>query len=282
VIHYESPFLFYQKSMQKKQILQFISQSVILTFLFLSTIGLLGVKNVQAVNVQGDFSSVGSPGNDLNSNLRYQIIESSIIEKLNQIRKSLGLNALKRSSKLRQVATLKFRDLIRGEYFAHTSTDGKNPWYWYKLAGYKYSFAGENLAMNFKNADEVLNAWMESPAHRENLLLPDYEEVAVVVGKNKHGKLLAVEEFGTPIETKEASIISELTDSDEKNKSPIKHSLQTRIVPDKFEIVSLARQGVDINNIMLLVVGIICLILIVNIWALEKEDQKMLLENGSC
>ncbi len=108
-----------------------------------------------------------------------------IIELTNQERQAQGLSPLKHNSTLDLAAQKKASDMLANNYFAHTSPTGVKPWQWFKEVGYNYTFAGENLAMNFAEAEDAIQAWMDSASHRDNLLSKNYDEigVAVVIGK---------------------------------------------------------------------------------------------------
>ncbi len=56
---------------------------------------------------------------------------------------------------LEKAAQLKAEDMANRGYFAHNSPDGKTPWYWLEQVGYKYTHAGENLAVNFFESEDV-------------------------------------------------------------------------------------------------------------------------------
>lgn len=125
------------------------------------------------------------------------------IEKLvnltNQKRAESGMTPLKFNDQLSQAAAGKANDMFGKDYWAHTAPDGKTPWDFINGAGYVYTVAGENLAKNFSNSDGVVEAWMNSPSHRENLLRSQYEDVgfAVVNGKlNGEETTLVVQMFG--------------------------------------------------------------------------------------
>ena len=47
--------------------------------------------------------------------------------------------------------------------------------------GYKYHYAGENLARDFSDPVSAVNAWMASPSHKENMLSSKYQEIGVAV-----------------------------------------------------------------------------------------------------
>lgn len=81
------------------------------------------------------------------------------------------------SPTLTKAAEMKAQDMAEKGYFAHTSPEGKTPWYWLDLVGYTYDYAGENLAINFSDSKDVTDAWMNSPTHRENIMKSSYREV---------------------------------------------------------------------------------------------------------
>lgn len=90
--------------------------------------------------------------------------------------------------------------MFENNYFAHESPSGDPPWKWFKESGYVYTYAGENLAMNFVEAEEVHEAWMASPTHRANIVNSNYREIGVAAGVGKiNGEevTLVVQMFGT-------------------------------------------------------------------------------------
>jgi len=68
-------------------------------------------------------------------------------------------------------------------YFAHYSPSGLSPWYWFTKAGYSYKKAGENLAVNFKDSDDVVRAWMNSPTHKANIVKEGYTEIGIGIAE---------------------------------------------------------------------------------------------------
>lgn len=117
----------------------------------------------------------------------------------NDRRQAAGLGTLTLNSVLSQAAAAKAADMLTNDYWAHNSPQGKTPWDFINGAGYKYTLAGENLAKNFQTSDGVVDAWMASPSHRDNLLKSGYKDVgfAVVNGKlNGEDTTLVVQMFG--------------------------------------------------------------------------------------
>ena len=109
---------------------------------------------------------------------------------------------LVQSTILAEAARLKAEDMATNGYFAHMSPQGKTPWYWFQKVGYHFRYAGENLAVNFVDSGDVVNAWMASVDHRDNILNADFTEIGVGVAKGVYeGRqaLFVAQLFGTPL-----------------------------------------------------------------------------------
>lgn len=99
-----------------------------------------------------------------------------LLKATNTARTANNLQPLSLSHLLDTSAQLKANDMAQKGYWSHVSPDGTQPWYWFDKAGYHYDAAGENLAYGFSDGAEVSAAWMNSPAHKANVL-GDYTEV---------------------------------------------------------------------------------------------------------
>ena len=129
------------------------------------------------------------------------VSSGALLRLANESRKQAGLQELKQSDQLKQAAEAKAKDMFKNDYFAHTSPKGLTPWHWIKQAGYQYSFAGENLAINYESAESQHKAWMKSATHRANILSDKYQEIGVAVVAGKiDGKeaLVTVQVFASP------------------------------------------------------------------------------------
>jgi hypothetical protein len=118
----------------------------------------------------------------------------------NQQRQNNNLGALTDNSELDQAAANKATDMFAKDYWAHDAPDGTTPWSFIKGAGYNYVYAGENLARGFNSASDVINAWMNSPEHRQNVLSPNYQNVGFAVATGKlsgEDTVLVVEMLGS-------------------------------------------------------------------------------------
>lgn len=129
------------------------------------------------------------------------ITADQVIAQTNQRRQQLGLPALTTNSVLSTAAQLKAADMFANQYWAHTSPQGKEPWDFIRSAGYSYQAAGENLARDFMGTSEMIDAWMNSPTHRANIVNSRYQEIGIaVVNGTLQGTetTLVVQIFGRP------------------------------------------------------------------------------------
>lgn len=109
------------------------------------------------------------------------ISRDEVVNLTNQRRIAAGLSPLTLNANLSNAAQLKGSDMIDRDYWAHVSPDGTQPWSFFKRVGYGYRYAGENLARDFSSASAAVDAWMNSPTHRDNILNPKYKEIGIGV-----------------------------------------------------------------------------------------------------
>jgi len=113
-----------------------------------------------------------------------------------------GVPFLAHDPLLSRVALTKMQDLFAREYFAHDAPTGEDVSDLADQVGYAYIAVGENLALgDFENSREVVEAWMESPGHRKNLLSSTYSEIGVAAGRGMYDgrkTWIVVQSFGLP------------------------------------------------------------------------------------
>lgn len=129
------------------------------------------------------------------------ITPERIIELSNTERIRIKTEPLKENKLLSEAARQKAADMFAFNYWAHVSPSGRSPWAFFADVGYKYQYAGENLARDFGDPESVIKAWMNSPAHRDNVINSKYQEIGVaVVNGTLQGveTTLVVQLFGTP------------------------------------------------------------------------------------
>ncbi|MBU6323398.1 hypothetical protein KGQ55_01785 [Patescibacteria group bacterium] len=129
------------------------------------------------------------------------VLPGALVALANQDRATNDVPPVTENAALDKAAAAKAKDMAAKGYFSHVSPDGTTPWQWLSGAGYDYSYAGENLAVNFSDSKDVETAWMNSPMHRANLLKPQYTEVGIGVADGTYqGKAatFVVQFFATP------------------------------------------------------------------------------------
>jgi uncharacterized protein YkwD len=105
---------------------------------------------------------------------------------LNQERAAEGLAPLRYEARLELASQRHSEDMVRRRYFAHDTPDGVDPQARILATGYpaNNAYTGENLAWGERSESspvEIVDAWMHSRGHRENILRPDFTEVGVGV-----------------------------------------------------------------------------------------------------
>jgi hypothetical protein len=128
------------------------------------------------------------------------IYSDQLLTGTNNVRKSAGLAPLTLNPQLTQAASAKAQYMFTKNFWAHVAPDGKTPWEFITATGYKYTVAGENLAKNFNDSQGVVDAWMASPSHRDNLLKSSYRDVGFAVANgvlNGEETTLVVQMFGS-------------------------------------------------------------------------------------
>lgn len=99
----------------------------------------------------------------------------------NQTRASAGIASLRLDPQLSVAAAKKAEYMFAHNFWAHNAPDGTTPWDFINNAGYVYTVAGENLAKNFSDSQGVVDAWLNSASHKENLLRSDYQDIGFAV-----------------------------------------------------------------------------------------------------
>ena len=162
--------------------------------------GLVAVLLI-AILAQAVFS-VATTGNFQVLGRTSDIQTFDLLTDTNKERAAENIGALQLDDKLSQAAFLKAQDMFKNNYWAHTSPSGVEPWKWLGDTGYNYSVAGENLAKNYPTADATVQAWMNSPSHRENIMNDKYVDVGfAIVDGTLDGKAttLVVAFYGAPV-----------------------------------------------------------------------------------
>ena len=128
---------------------------------------------------------------------------NKIVELTNIERASAGLKPLVLNIKLASSTQNKTTDMLSQQYFEHIGPDGKSASNWIEAENYAYVVIGENLAMgDFSNENDLVQAWMNSPGHRANILNKHFTEIGVGALKGPfEGRQIwiSVQHFGRPL-----------------------------------------------------------------------------------
>lgn len=106
-------------------------------------------------------------------------LEREATRLVNKHREENGLNPLTISADLSVKARVKSADMKENNYFSHNSPTYGSPFALMQALGITYRSAAENIAMGYKTAEAVVNAWMNSPGHRANILSSNYTSMGI-------------------------------------------------------------------------------------------------------
>lgn len=136
-------------------------------------------------------------------------MEDEAVYQVNQIRRQQNLPPLKKVEPLVLAARFHAYDMAQDNYFAHAShdrVDGQlvQSCNWTaRISAYYPAWAalGENIGGGYANASDVVQAWMDSPGHRKNLLSTKNWEIGI--GYYQHSSNFQhywVQDFGRQID----------------------------------------------------------------------------------
>lgn len=120
-----------------------------------------------------------------------------VITLVNEERRKVGVSELVKDNHLAQIAVIKANDFTNRDYFNHYSPYYGQPWDLAGLFGYQFTSLGENIAKNFYTPKSVVEAWMKSPTHRENMLRSTYTNIGVGAVQSQNGAIYWVQLFAS-------------------------------------------------------------------------------------
>lgn len=113
----------------------------------------------------------------------------------NQERRNAGCEAVSDNPQLAAASAGHSQDMADNGYFDHTSQDGRAFTDRAAAQGYDQAMS-ENIAKGYSDAAAVIQGWMDSPGHRDNLLNCDAEAVGIGVARDDSGALVWTQMFG--------------------------------------------------------------------------------------
>lgn len=121
----------------------------------------------------------GSP-NSLNP------FEQEVLTLVNSERTKVGCGALTANDKLVAAARGHSQDMADNDFFDHTGSNGSSPGDRIEAQGYNWSWWGENIAAGYTTPAAVMDGWMNSPGHRDNILNCNFTEIGIGYVYNAH------------------------------------------------------------------------------------------------
>ncbi|OXS32760.1 CAP domain-containing protein [Streptomyces sp. XY006] len=105
---------------------------------------------------------------------------AQVLSLVNEERAKVGCSPVAANSALAGLAQNYSEDMAARGFFDHTDPDGRTPWDRAEKAGIS-NLGGENIARGQADAAAVMDAWMNSPGHRANILNCDFKTLGVGV-----------------------------------------------------------------------------------------------------
>lgn len=116
-------------------------------------------------------------------------LEQEVIRLVNEERTRIGRKALTENDKLSNVARIKSQDFINNNYFSHNSPTYGSPSEMLRRFNIPFTAIAENIGQGQQSAREVMNDWMNSTMHRNNILNSTYNQIGVGVARDENGRL---------------------------------------------------------------------------------------------
>lgn len=108
-----------------------------------------------------------------------EAMEVEVFNLINSHRQQNGLPALANNSTLNVSSHNHSLDMAQEGYFSHTNLEGLSPFDRMEAAGYSCGTMGENIAAGQTTAQQVFEAWKNSPGHNANMLNSHYTVVGI-------------------------------------------------------------------------------------------------------
>lgn len=160
-----------------------------------------GVAVLLAITLLFGLLSLGGTLIVTRTNLVAAIQAAFLVDLTNETRADEGLHALRTNPLLIQAAQAKANDMAAKSYFSHTSPNGDKPWNFISATGYQFTYAGENLAINFIDSEKVHEAWLRSTTHKKNILHDKFTEIGIASARGSYNgrpAVFVVQMFGRP------------------------------------------------------------------------------------
>ena len=137
-------------------------------------------------------------GDKKKAELQLTAAEQKLLELTNAERAKKKLPPLKLNPQLVAAARGHSANMAKQGMMEHI-LDGKTPGQRARAAGYEFDEIGENIAVGNVELEKIMDFWMGSKKHRDNILYPDYQEIGVGLATNDRGAVYYTQVFATPL-----------------------------------------------------------------------------------
>jgi uncharacterized protein YkwD len=128
-------------------------------------------------------------------------LADEVLQLVNLERAQHGLDPVTFDPALSRVAEDYACEMIDQTFFDHVNPyTGVGPGQRLTDAGYPFHSMGENLAAGQTTAREAVEAWLDSPGHRENMLAPQWRRTGIGVRYGGPYRVMWVQEFADPLD----------------------------------------------------------------------------------
>lgn len=192
------------------------SSDIVAVVVAIAVTGLLvgGLFYIGGTETPGATAGDGQPNATDREPLNRTAAERAIAAAINRERTARDLDPVEYRPGLADVARNHSRDMIARDYYAHESPDGETPFGRVQSSSVSCSSVGENIAASWwqrefestdgkrtlhttpeELADGLVEQWLNSPEHRENMLRPDWERTGVGIAVTAEGEVLVTQNF---------------------------------------------------------------------------------------
>lgn len=129
-----------------------------------------------------------------------QLQRDGLFQAINEVRTGNDLAPLQENSSLDKAAELKAEAILQYQTLSHDLPE--LPFFGpVQQSGYEFEVLGENLGKDYNDQGELVQQWMDSQSHRENILNPKYSETGIAVKQGMIAgvpSVIAVQYFAAP------------------------------------------------------------------------------------
>jgi uncharacterized protein YkwD len=123
-------------------------------------------------------------------------VVQSVLGGVNAVRAKAGCGPLKLNKALMATAEAHARNMAEDDFFGHRDKSGKGFPARVRAQGYRLSLAAENIAAGQKTPEKAVQAWLDSPSHRKNIMNCTFRETGIAMVYQPDDKPLKGQSMG--------------------------------------------------------------------------------------